>query len=148
MSMASQADSAAGHRTLNHLHLLTNAVPPLQLRAWTTPLTRTVIWDLLCTIRSQAQSNPERSHPCTAPQSLGLWASLETLLCPLVAAAAWQQTLRPPSCGLPPPSSVVPTRNLTRRVTRSRSCTELGDAEAQHSPSASPTCQIRHVRHL
>lgn len=102
MSMASQADSATRHRTLNHLHLLTNAVPPLQLRAWTTPLTGTVIWDLLCTIQSQAQSNPDRSHPCTAPQSLGLRASLETLLCPLVAAAAWQQTLRPPSCGLPP----------------------------------------------
>lgn len=147
--VASQADSATGHWTVNHLHFLTNAVPPLQLRAWTTPLTRTVVWDLLCTTRSQAQSSPECSRPCTAPQRLGLRASLGTLLHPLAATEAWQQTLRLPSCGLSPPSSVAPTQNTSRRVTRSRkSCTELGDAEAQHAPLASAACQIRHLHQL
>jgi len=75
--------------------------------AWTTSLTRTVTWDLLCTTQSQAQSSP-----CTAPQRPGLWASLETLLGPLAAAAARQQILR-----LAPHSSVAPTQNLSRRVT-------------------------------
>lgn len=112
------------------LHFLTTTVSLLQLRAWTAPLTRTVIWDLPCTTRSQAQSNLCRhSHLFMAPQRLDLWASPETLLALLaaVAAAARQQPLRPTSCALPlPPSSVAPTQNPSRRVSWSRQrCTEL-----------------------
>lgn len=74
----------------------------------------------------------------------------------LVSRPAWrhrwvrwwpQQPLRAPSCGFSPrPGSVAPTEDPSSGVTRS--CTELGDAEAQCSPSASPSCQIGHLHHL
>lgn len=86
-----------------------------------------------------------QSAAALAPESESV-TSLGTLLGPLEATGSSPSASQ---LWFPPPCSFAPMQNPSRRVTVSReSCTELGDAEGQHSPLAGPACQIKHFHLL
>lgn len=94
-------------------------------QSWTALLTRTVTWDLLCTVWSQAQSNTECTKYWGCSQPVDIVGSTES--------HSTSQTPRP---WFPHPQQCSPT---------AESLGAEGAAGAQRSPLASPTCQTRHL---